>query len=431
MKAVFLTAGAAGMFCGSCMHDNSMARALRRLGVDCLLQPVYTPIRTDEESVAGEQLFFGGIHIYLLQQLPWLHRVPLSIRRMLDWKPLLQLATRRVASTDAEQLGALAVSMLRGAHGRQADEVARLVHWLGDEIKPNAILFTNLLIGGCIPQVRERLPDARLVVLLQGDDIFLDHLPAARRAEAIELCRSLIGTVDRFVVNSRFYADKMGKLLAIPDEKMLTVPLSINAGPFLQPSHSAGIEHRKNDFRLGYMARIAPEKGLHHLVESFLRLASDPKHGDLSLHAAGWLGEGNRAYFDGLVQQIEAAGLSHRFVYHGSPNLEEKARLLKSFDVMSVPTDYHDPKGLFVLESLASGVPVIQPDHGAFPELIASAGGGLLVRPGDTAHLCETIERLKDDAKLRRQLGATGAQGVAEKHTIERAAETMRQICFS
>ena len=70
MKAVFLTAGAAGMYCGSCMHDNALALAMRQAGVDCLLQPVYTPIRTDAESVADERLFFGGIHIYLLQQLP-------------------------------------------------------------------------------------------------------------------------------------------------------------------------------------------------------------------------------------------------------------------------------------------------------------------------------------------------------------------------
>ena len=126
MKAVFLTAGAAGMYCGSCMHDNAMAKALRQQGVDCLLQPVYTPIRTDEESIADHQLFFGGIHIYLLQQMPWLHWVPMPIRRLLDSKPLLELVTRRAASTDAEQLGALAVSMLRGTKGRQSDEVERL-----------------------------------------------------------------------------------------------------------------------------------------------------------------------------------------------------------------------------------------------------------------------------------------------------------------
>ena len=430
MKAVFLTAGAAGMYCGSCMHDNAIAKALRADGVDCLLQPVYTPIRTDEVSIASDRLFFGGIHIYLLQQMPWLHHVPLPIRRLLDWKPLIELATRRAASTDAEQLGALAVSMLQGAEGRQADEVERLVEWLCEDVRPDAILFTNLLIGGCLPQLRERLPDSRLVVLLQGDDIFLDHLPVSRRSEAIELCRKLVPSVDRFVVNSQFYGDKMGSLLSIPSEKLVTTPLSIDIRPYHDAATGSEAGDRDDGFRIGYMARIAPEKGLHHLVESFIQLAGQPQHQDLSLHAAGWLGEANRGYLSDLEERIAKAGLSDRFVYHGSPSLEEKVRLLRSFDVMSVPTEYQDPKGLFVLEALALGVPVIQPEHGAFPELIASTGGGLLVRPGDAAHLGEAINQLKADPALRVRLGQSGAQRVAERHTIEQAAKAMKQLCF-
>ena len=178
------------------------------------------------------------------------------------------------------------------------------------------------------------------------------------------------------------------------------------------------------------MASIAPEIGLHQLVESFIQLAGQPQHQDLSLHAAGWLGEANRGYLSDLEERIAKAGLSDRFVYHGSPSLEEKVRLLRSFDVMSVPTEYQDPKGLFVLEALALGVPVIQPEHGAFPELIASTGGGLLVRPGDAAHLGEAINQLKADPALRVRLGQSGAQRVAERHTIEQAAKAMKQLCF-
>lgn len=323
----------------------------------------------------------------------------------------------------------LAVSMLRGTKGRQSDEVERLADWLCDEIKPDAIIFSNLLIGGCLPLLRQRLPDARLVVLLQGDDIFLDHLPPARREEAIGLCQNLVPSVDRFVVNSQFYADKMGDLLAIPPDQIRVTPLSIDLRPFQDLAPQSSRQDR-NEFRLGYMARVAPEKGLHHLVESFIRLAGQPSHQDLSLHVAGWLGENNRSYFEGLEKRIASAGLSDRFVYHGSPDLVEKVNLLRTFDLMSVPTDYHDPKGLFALESLAAGVPVILPEHGAFPELIASTQGGLLVRPSDAAHLCELIEQMKGDAALRSQLGQTGAQRVNERHAIELAATSMKQVCF-
>jgi len=427
MKAVYLTAGAAGMYCGSCMHDNALARALRAGGVDCLLQPVYTPIRTDEESVARHQLFFGGIHIYLLQQFPWLRWVPAPLRRMLDWQPLISAATSRSHSTDAAQLGKLAVSMLKGSHGNQADEVARLAGWLADEVQPDAVLFTNLLIGGVLPELRRRLPDANLVVLLQGDDIFLEHLPSPYHGEAIKLCRELVASVDRFVTHSRFYADKMGCLLQIPPAKITVTPLSIDTGP-IESAWNLGRDVG-GGFRLGYLARIAPEKGLHNLVDAFLQLATDDD--GITLHAAGWLGESNRPYLEEQQAKIAAAGFSDRFQYHGSPTLEEKILFLKSLDLFSVPTDYEEPKGLFVLEALAAGVPVVQPAHGAFTELLASTGGGVTYPAGDANALCTAIEALLSDPDRRAKLAQSGRQRVAADHGITAAAKRMKEILFN
>ena len=430
MKVVLLTAGAAGMYCGSCMHDNALARSLRRRGVDCLLQPVYTPIRTDSPSIADQQVFFGGIHVYLLQQMPWLRHVPGPLRRALDWPPLVRWATRRAASTDASKLGELSVSMLKGSGGYQADEVQRLVDWLADDMRPDAIVLSNLLIGGALPDIRRRLPNSKIAVILQGDDIFLDHLPEPSRSETIQLCQSLVAQVDHFIVNSQFYADKMGPLLKIPKAKFCISPLSIDLSPFDESAadESAASSRNDNQFRLGYLARIAPEKGLHHLVDAFIQLGAQDPHRDLSLHVAGWLGNANENYFDGLKEKIASAGLADRFTYHGSPNLQQKVDFLRSLDALSVPTDYQEPKGLFVLEALAAGVPVIQPDHGAFGELLQSTEGGLLFEPGDINALCDAIEQLKADPRKRQQLGATGQSHVINKHSIDNAAETLQHL---
>lgn len=432
MKGVFLTAGAAGMYCGSCLHDNAIAKSLRKQGVDCLLQPVYTPIRADGESVATDQIFFGGIHIYLLQQLPWTKWIPARIRRALDWPPLIRFATRRAASTDAGKLGELAISMLQGSHGRQSEEVDRLVDWLADEIKPDAIVLSNLLIGGALPEIRRRLPNTRQIVILQGDDIFLDHLPDEHRQQCIALCRELIGSVDHVVTNSRFYSDKMGTLFDVPPEKLVITPLSIDTLPFSEPPADARteVESSHDEFRLGYLARIAPEKGLHRLVEAFVRLAGDAEHQNLTLHVAGWLGEANHDYLEAQKQTLRDNGLLDRFTYHGSPDLDQKARFLRSLDLLSVPTDYEEPKGLFVLESLASGVPVVQPDHGAFGELIESTGGGVLFHARDSESLATEIENLKRDAGRRKELALAGQSRVLEHHTIDAAAERMRELMF-
>lgn len=427
MKAVYLTAGAAGMYCGSCMHDNALAKAMREFDVDCILQPIYTPIRTDAVSVATQRMFFGGIHIYLLQQFPWLKYLPRPLRRWLDWEPIIRFATRKSASYDAKQLGELSISMLKGLDGRQADEVSRLCSWLSDEMKPDAIILTNLLIGGCLPELSRALPQAKRVVLLQGDDIFLDHLPSAERDVAVQLCRALVPFVDRFVTHSQFYAEKMSLLLGIPLAQIDVTPLSIDFEPFRDVDLKSPGE--SGEFRLGYFARIAPEKGFHHLVKAFIQLGTSQDHQEINLHVAGWLGEHQQDYFNRLKNEIIEAGLEERFHYHGSPDLNQKIELLSSFDVTCVPTDYEDPKGLFVLESLAARTPVILPRHGAFPELIDSTQGGMTFQPGDLQDLVCSIEKLKQDVDLRLELARRGRAAALEKHSVEQSAVLMKAIC--
>ena len=94
-------------------------------------------------------------------------------------------------------------------------------------------------------------------------------------------------------------------------------------------------------------------------------------------------------------------------------------------DLLSVPTEYEDPKGLFVLESLAAGTPVVMPDHGAFGELVRSTGGGILVAPDSLDDLSNAIVQLKNDPNKRSELSSAGMRGVREKHSIETACREL------
>ena len=60
MHIAIITAGGAGMFCGSCMHDNSWAKGLLAAGVEVSLLPMYTPIRVDEEDQTSTPVFFSA-----------------------------------------------------------------------------------------------------------------------------------------------------------------------------------------------------------------------------------------------------------------------------------------------------------------------------------------------------------------------------------
>jgi len=441
MRIAYLTAGAAGMYCGSCLHDNTLAGALTRLGVDIQLIPTYTPIRTDEDDVSLDRVFFGGINVYLQQKLGLFRWLPPMLDRILDRPWLLRRATARSTAIDPRFLGDLTVSMLRGEHGHQRKEVRRLCRYLASGAKPNLVVLTNMLIGGCIPVLKRTLA-APVLVTLQGDDAFLDHLPEPYRTRAFEEIRRLVRDVDGFLVHSRYYAEFMAGYFEIPPEKLHVVPLGIDTRGLDQPENAAPengtgidlLDRSQSHFQatrpptIGYLARLAPEKGLHVLVDAFLELRRMSGMNHVQLRIAGWLGEHNRPFAESQFEKLRAAGLGEAFQYVGEVDRQGKERFLRTLDILSVPTAHREPKGLFVLESLAAGVPVVLPNHGAFPELIASTGGGCLVPPHDPTALAGAIADLLRDEPRRRQYAAAGRQAVHEHRHAEAMARATLEV---
>jgi hypothetical protein len=134
---VYLTAGAGGMFCGSCMHDNTLARALGKRGYDVQLVPVYTPIRTDEDDFAVDQVFFGGINVYLQQKLGLFRLIPQFLDRFLDSPWLIRRLTNRAIATDPKFWGTL---RFRCCKGWREISARRSSDWLnGCAIMPSRI----------------------------------------------------------------------------------------------------------------------------------------------------------------------------------------------------------------------------------------------------------------------------------------------------
>jgi glycosyltransferase involved in cell wall biosynthesis len=416
LRVIYLTSGAAGMYCGSCIHDNTLVRGLRATGVDVQLVPTYTPIRTDEPDASVPRVFLGGLNVYFAEKIPGFARLPRFLTSWLDRPGLIRVATSFGIQTDAADLGALTVSLLRGEHGHQKRDIDALAAWLATQSPPDVVHFTNLLIGGCIPSIKRKL-GCRIVVTLQGDDIFLDSLPEPHRGRAIREMQRLIPLVDRFVVNSEFYAEEMGRRLGIPRERFEITPLTIDTADFT-PLDLAN-RHRRAatspQRTIGYFARLAPEKGLHVLVDAFCLLKAKPGTDHIRLKIAGWLGAHRRDYAEEQFQRMRDAGLGDAFEYTGEPNRADKVTFLESIDLLCVPTTYRDPKGLFALESLAAGTPVVLPAHGSFPEMLARLGGGRLVPPEDPAQLAEVLRELLADDQQRYELSRAGRAAVLER----------------
>ena len=425
-KIIYLTAGAGGMFCGSCMHDNALSRALSEEGWDIQLVPTYTPIRTDEKDFSVDQVLFGGINVYLQQKIPLLRYVPSVLDRFLDSPWLIRKVTSRAMETDGKMLGKLAFSMLQGSKGNQRKEVAKICKWLRLN-KPDLIIFSNALIGGFIEDVKAEL-DIPILVTLQGDDVFLDSLMEPWKTKCIDRIKTIANKVDGFIVQSEFFLGYMSDYFAIDPAKIHVTPLGLDTSDFENLNAKADETGPNLDGEeaqtIGYMARLAKEKGLHHLVDGFIELRSRPDTSHIKLKVAGWLSPENEAYANEQWQKLEKAGLvqGEDFQYLGSIERQEKLAFFKLIDVLSVPTDFLEPKGLYALEAWAAGVPVVLPAHGAFPELIEHSGGGILCKPRDQNDLANCLTRLLSDKNQLKELGAKGNAFVHEHRNAKSMA---------
>lgn len=422
MKIAQITPGAGGMYCGSCLNDSALAAAMIRQGHEVSLIPIYTPIRNEEEDVSVDRVFYGAVNVYLEQKSSLFRHTPWLVDRLFNSRPVLRWAASRSGTTDATKLGDMALSMLEGEDGNQRKELERLIAWLTRDLRPEIVHLSNSMLLGMARQIRERL-NVPVVCSLQGEDLFLDQLEEPWRARVRETLERRAADVDGFIAPCRFYAERMAEF-GLPRERMHVVPLGIHLEGMAPSAELA----EPPPFVVGYLARICPEKGLHVLAEAFRELAEIAGKDTVRLAIAGWLGERDRPYCEGVLAQLEQWRLQDSVDYVGEVDRDGKLRFLRSIHVLSVPTVYQEPKGRFVLEALAHGVPVVEPSHGVFPELLDETGGGLLVEAGSSAAVAEALDRLRTDATLRRRLGQRGLEAVRRRHSDDAMASATLDV---
>lgn len=448
LRVAYLAAGAAGMYCGSCIRDNRLAATLIAQGRDVLLIPLYTPIRTDEIDVSSHTVYYGGINVYLEQRFRFFRNAPALLRKIFDAPGVLKRAMRLSGSVRAEDLGPMTISVLKGEHGAQRVELLRLMEALGN-LRPQVVHLPNLPFVGIAKTMKEEL-GVRVLCTLSGEDIFLDQLAEPYRKQALELIKASADHVDAYVAVTDYYADFAAGHFSLPREKVHVVRMGIEVDDFTLPGERVcekGLSHQRTDFAfaaaaperpftIGYLARICREKGLAELAEAFILLRKQGR--DCRVVAAGYFGKSDRPYLEQVQRRLRQAGVTDHFQYLGEVTREQKIEMLRSLDVFSVPTVYHEAKGLYILEALAAGIPVVQPAYGSFPELLDVTGGGLLYdgAASDRAEkLAAGLAQLMDDPQLRLKLGAQGRQAVRERFTDEVMADQMwalyEQICGS
>ena len=422
MRILSITAGAAGMYCGSCLRDNALAIELKARGHEVTLIPVYTPTLTDDPNVSRRDVLFGGISVYLQQHSPLFRRLPRFLDRLWDSPRLIGMFAGRGISPDARFLGEMTISMLHGESGVLRKEFEKLVDWTKDEPVPDVINLPNSLLISMAGPLKRAL-GRPVCITLQGEELFIDSLVAPYREQALSLIRRQVRDVDHFIAVSEYCARYMSSFLEIPSERISVVPLGISMDGYSR--RDVGDEDGGAAFRVGYLARIAPEKGLRALAEAYVRLRTRMKGAPARLEVAGYMAPDHRPYLETARAVLSQAGLLDEMTYRGELDRAGKRAFVRDLDVLSVPATYDEPKGMSLLEAMASGVPVVQPRRGAFIEVVGRTGGGVLVDPDDPEALASGLHSLWADPALRERLGRAAYDGVRRHYTIAHSADRL------
>ena len=435
MRIIQITPSAGDSFyCENCLRDAALAKAIIKLGHEGLTIPLYLPLPSEQSGSTGiSPIFFGGLNVYLQQKSAFFRRTPRWLDRLFDSPRLLKWIGRMAGMTSARDLGETTISMLRGEKGRQIKELDRLVEWLDtQENRPDIICLSNILLAGLARPIKQRL-GVPVVCLLQDEDGFLDGLVSPYSQQAWQIISERAGDIDAFIGVSKYYTETMQKRLRLGPDRTFVVYTGISLDGYVAsrascPRIEGGTPSTQEVPTIGYLSRMCSDRGLDTLVEAFLKLKKNEKLREAKLRIAGGKRSDDEAFLKKIRQILRSHGVIDDVEF--LPDFDHEARIafLKGLSVLSVPEKQPVAYGLYVLEALAAGVPVVEPASGVFPELLEITGGGLLCEPNNVEALADAIGSLLLDPDKMRRLGEQGRAAVFENFNIEQTAEQMVRI---
>ena len=419
MKIILITPGTGSYYCGVCMRDNALATELIRQGHDALMVPLYLPLQLDETSASpNAPTFFGGINVYLQEKFSIFRHTPRWLDSIFDLPGLLRLVGKRQGEANSEVIGQTTFSMLQGEAGHQRKELKRLIAWLKAQEKPDAIWLSTMLLTGFARELKRQL-GVPVLVSLQGEDEFLDGLPKPWNRRSWELIIERSRDVDLFIAPSRFYTKLMTGRMRLQPEQLRMIPNGISVEGYGEPAPVP------DPPVIGYLARMREEKGLGLVVEAFILLKKRPGFEKVKLRVAGAMTAADESYTVKLKANLEAEGLTKHVEFLPNIDRAEKVRFLKSLTLLSVPATYPEAFGLYVIEAWAAGVPVVQPRHAAFTELVETTLAGRLFEADRADELASEWSQYLSAPEAAREAGLRGREAVLHgDYSIARMAES-------
>ncbi len=420
MRILHLVPGSGGTFyCQNCLRDHILIRTLRNAGHDVVLVPLYLPMYGGEVMAATDApLFFGGIGIYVREKLPFLRHMPDWLDRLLNLPFLLRQAAAREGSTNAADLGSMTLSMLEGRNGNQSQEFDRFLEWLRTQPRPDIIHISNALLLGFVPALREIL-DMPLICTLQDEEPWVN----AMRPPYDRLCWAAMARhgqqIACFVATSRWYAQRMIDLMELAPDKMAVIHPGIEV-----PSEIPVLQGFEPPI-IGYLSRLNPAQGFEDVVSAFMELKQEPGLESLRLRATGGITPADMPFLSKVEARLSDAGLLDDTEIDWNFQSAPGAPFFRGLTVMSTPAREGEAFGMHIIEAMARGIPVVQPNLGAYPELLGDSGSGILYDPKAEHGLTDALRQVLTQPELARRMGAQGYARARDRFTAEQMAGDM------
>ncbi|MCO6477410.1 MAG: glycosyltransferase family 4 protein [Phaeodactylibacter sp.] len=419
MQIIHIIPGSGGSFyCGNCLRDSKYVHALRSMQHDVVKIPMYLPLFADEHDLNDIPVFYGAISIYLKQLWPALRRAPSWLNRMLDSKPALKVASRMAGSTRAAGLEEMTVSMLLGEDGGQEGELNHLVDWIGRYCRPDIIHLSNALLLGLAHRIREKL-NVPVICSLQDEDTWVDVMRPEAQREVWGLMSRKASHVDAFLSVSDHYTRLMRERLNLPQDKVWSLHLGV------EPLDYEFTPAPRKPGNIGFLSRMSRDNGLDILVDAFIELKKAPEAADTQLVISGGYTRDDAGFVKAQKRKLRRAGLLHQVDFHEDFEGEGRKAFFRKVAVLSVPVRNGEAFGLYLLEALASGTPVVQPRLGAFPEIIATSGGGITYEPNRPERLAAALKEVLFGPQQLARLSENGRQGIERHFHLNEQASKM------
>ncbi len=423
MNIVHIIPGSGGSFyCGNCLRDSKYFDAMRAQGHSAIKVPMYLPLFSNDDANNGEvPVFYGAISIYLKQVFPIFRHAPKWVDRLLNSKPMLKFAARMANSTRATGLEEMTVSMLLGEHGKQKEELEKMVHWLAEHYKADIIHISNALLLGLAHKLKEQLK-VPVVCSLQDEDVWVDVMRPSFAKQVWELMQEKARDIDMFVSVSHYYTNFMKDKLKLADDQISTLHLGVDPADYLYVN---AMEKQRN---IGYLSRMCHENGMDILVDAFILLKKQAGYEDVKLLLTGGQTGDDINFIKAQKHKITEAGLSKYVEFIDDFDQAKRNAFFERVMLLSVPVRQGEAFGIYLTEAMAAGIPIVQPALGAFPEIVEKSGGGMVFPDNDPAHLAKALDQLLNNREKLQAMSQKARESVEKKFNIHTLSKEMTNI---